>query len=94
MTKEQTSRREIISYRHLKYRRISKLTAPLTSGSSRRKGRSVLLGSRYFRIVKKRLFETKRTLIMKLKVPFMSVTNYHINKADWINRKCSKMLVL
>ena len=31
---------------------------------------------------------------MKLKVPFMSVTNYHINKADWINRKCSKMLVL
>lgn len=89
-----TSGGELISYRHLKNRRISNLTAPLNFRSLAGERAAILLGSRYFRIVKKRLFETKRTLIMKLEVPFMSVTNYHINKPDWINRKCSKMSVL
>jgi len=42
------------------YRRIPKVTAPVTFGFSRQTG-PLLTGSRYFRMVKKRLYSNRRS---------------------------------
>ena len=73
-------------------RRIKKVTTPVTFGFNPPKER-LLSGSRYFRMVKKRLYRNSLEISdkpdarhVKLKVPCMFPTA-RINKADCMNEK-------